>query len=183
MGEGAAVFVLETLQHAKQRGAAILAEVLGYAMTCEAWHMSSPKPDGRALRAAMQGALDDAEVAPSAIDYISPHASGTQLNDINELHHIRSVFGPHASTLAISGTKPYTGHALGAAAALELATCLLAMQYDWLPPTLHLDQIDAEATDLNLVPNTPQQRRLRYILSNSFGFGGIDTALVLGPRP
>ncbi len=179
IGEGAAVFVMETLEHAQRRGARIYAEVLGYAITNEAHHMSSPSTDGLALQAAMRGALKDAQVNADSIDYVNAHASGTQANDANELAQIRAVFGSASESLAISGTKPFTGHTLGAAGALELAICLLAMQHDWVPPTLQLDVADAACAGLNMVPSVPQEKKLQRVLSNSFGFGGIDTSLVI----
>jgi 3-oxoacyl-[acyl-carrier-protein] synthase II len=169
IGEGAAVFVLETLEHAQQRGAEVLAEVLGYAITNEAHHMSTPRP----------GALRDAQLNTDSIDYVNCHASGTQANDANELTQVQAVFGSSTESLAISGTKPFTGHTLGAAGALELATCLLAMQHQWVPPTLHLDAADAACARLNMVPHEPQQKALHRVLTNSFGFGGIDTSLVI----
>lgn len=180
MGEGSAMFVVETLAHAQKRGARIYAELLGFAATNEAFHMSSPDTSGHAMQRAMRLALEDARTPPGAIGYVNCHASGTQANDGNELAQIRQVFGSHAGNLAISGTKPFTGHTLGAAGAIEVATCLLAMEQGWVPPTLHLHDVDPACAGLNLVPHHGQQRTLSRVLSNSFGFGGIDTALVLG---
>ena len=177
MGEGSAMFVVESLAHAQARGAMIYAELLGYGSANEAHHMSSPEPGGTALVMAMHRALADAKVNASDIDYINAHASGTPMNDANELQHIRSVIGTH---VPVSGTKPYTGHTLGAAGAFEFAVCLLAMQNHWVPPTLNLDDPDPLCAGMNVVALQPQQKTLRRVLTNSLGFGGIDTAIVLG---
>lgn len=177
MGEGSAMFVVETLASAEARGAAIYAEILGYGAANEAYHMSTPEASGMALRLAMTRALEDANVNAEDIDYVNAHASGTPLNDSNELSHIRAVPGLEAP---VSGTKPYTGHTLGAAGAFEVAACLLAMQHSWVPPTLNLDDVDPACSEMNVVALEPREKVLRRVLSNSLGFGGIDTALVLG---
>ncbi len=179
MGEGAALFVVESLAHARGRGARILAEIAGYAVTNEAHHMSSPEPTGVALQAAMRLALEDARMNAEDIDYINAHASGTPANDPNELKHIEAVFGDHAKRIPISGIKPYSGHTLGAAGALEVAACLLGMEHSWVPPTLHLDDIDEACSGFNLVPLQAQEKIIRRVLTNSLGFSGIDTSLVL----
>ncbi|MDB6140240.1 MAG: fabF [Verrucomicrobiaceae bacterium] len=179
MGEGAALFVVESLAHARQRGARIYAEIAGYGLTNDAHHMSSPEPSGRALQAAMRLALEDAGTNADAIDYISAHASGTPANDPNELAHIAAVFGGHAKRIPISGVKPFVGHTLGAAGALEIAMCLLAMKHSWVPPTLGLDEVDASCAGFNLVPQQAQESPVRQVLSNSLGFSGINTSLVL----
>lgn len=180
MGEGAALFVVESLSHARARGAKVWAEITGYALTTEAHHMSTPEPTGEALQRAMRQALAEAGVQPEEIGYISAHASGTPANDVNELRQIAAVFGGElARRIPISGVKPFTGHTLGAAGAMEVATCLLAMQNEWVPPTLNLDRPDANAAGFNLVPNVPQTGQMRHVLTNSLGFGGIDTALIL----
>lgn len=180
MGEGAAMFVVESLAHAKKRGARIYAELLGYGATNEAYHMSSPDTSGEAMQRAMRLALQDSRTNVDEIDYVNCHASGTQANDGNELDQIRTVFGAHSPRLAISGTKPFTGHTLGAAGSIEIATCLLAMEQGWAPPTLNLDAPDPACAGLNVVPNHGQEKKLSRVLTHSFGFGGIDTALVLG---
>lgn len=180
MGEGSAMFVVETLAHAQKRGARIYAELLGYGATNEAYHMSSPDTSGRAMQRAMRLALEDARANVEEIGYVNCHASGTQANDGNELIQIRQVFGAHAGGVAISGTKPFTGHTLGAAGAMEVAMCVLAMEQGWVPPTLNLDVPDAACAGLQVVANHGLERPLMKVLSNSFGFGGIDTALVLG---
>ena len=179
MGEGAALFVVESLAHAKQRGARIYAEIAGYGLTNDAYHMSSPEPVGRALQAAMRLALEDAGAMAEDIDYINAHASGTPANDPNELMHIAAVFGEHATRIPISGVKPFLGHTLGAAGALEIASCLLAMEHSWVPPTLGLDDVDPACQGFNLVPQTPLNKALRTVLTNSLGFGGINTSVVL----
>lgn len=179
MGEGAALFVVESLAHARQRGARIYAEIAGYGLTNDAYHMSSPEPSGRALQAAMRLALEDAGTNAEAIDYINAHASGTPANDPNELLHIAAVFGDHAKQIPISGVKPFLGHTLGAAGALEISICLLAMEHSWVPPTLGLDDADPACEGFNLVPQKAQEKAIRRVLSNSLGFSGINTSLVL----
>jgi len=180
MGEGAAMFVVESLAHAQGRGARIYAELLGYGATNEAHHMSTPEPTGAALQAAMRMALADAGVTPEQIDYVSPHASGTPANDVNELTHLRAVFGDHLERIPLSGVKPYTGHTLGAAGAMEVAVSLLALEHQWLPPTLGLDDPDPACAGLNLIPLHGIKRPVQRVMSNSLGFCGIDTTLVLG---
>ncbi len=182
MGEGAALFVVESLAHAKARDATILAEISGYATTNDAFHMSSPEPSGRALQACMRLALEDAHRIPDDIDYINAHASGTPANDPNELLHIAAVFGERVRDLPISGVKPFIGHTLGAAGAFEAAICLLAMEHSWVPPTLGLDEPDHACKGFNLVPHQAQEKKLRRVLSNSLGFSGINTSLVLEKR-
>ncbi|MBL9115818.1 MAG: beta-ketoacyl-[acyl-carrier-protein] synthase family protein [Verrucomicrobiaceae bacterium] len=182
MGEGSAILVIEELSHALARGATVLAEITGYAITNEAWHMASPEPSGEAMLRAMRLALSDAGIQPADIDYVSPHASGTPANDINELTQIRRLLGPRASKVPISGTKPFTGHTLGAAGSVEAVNCVLAMQNNWVPPTLALDDPDPAALDSDLVPLKGRHHEIRHILSLALGFGGIDTALVIS-RP
>jgi 3-oxoacyl-[acyl-carrier-protein] synthase II len=177
MGEGAAALVIEELGHARRRGARIYAEVLGFAMSNDAHHMTAPRPGGAVVRRTMQAALDDAGARPEDIDYINAHGSSTRLNDAEEAAAIKAVFGPHAPHLAVSGTKPFTGHPLGASGAIEAAICALAVDRGFIPPTLHLEQPD---TDLDLVPHTGREQPVRRALSNSFGFGGINACLVLG---
>ncbi|MEP6671051.1 MAG: beta-ketoacyl-[acyl-carrier-protein] synthase family protein [Chthoniobacter sp.] len=179
MGEGAAALVLEEYEHARRRGARIYAEVLGYSLNNEAYHMTTPLPSGEAVIACMQDALADAQVAPETVDYINAHASGTQLNDANECLAIKAVFGAHASHLAVSGTKAYTGHPLGATGAIEAAICALALHEGFLPPTLHYSTPDP-ACDLDVVPNVGREQPVRVALNNAFGFGGINSVLVLG---
>lgn len=175
MGEGAACFVVESLEHAMQRGARVYAEIAGYSQVSEAHHMTIPRPDGAPLRRAMRMAMDDAGVNPGEVGYVNAHASSTPQNDTNEAAQIAAVFGEKAPP--VSGTKAYTGHALGAAGAMECAISLLAMEHGWVPPTLHFEATDC--APLNFVPNQAQEAKLDVVLSNSFGFGGVDSCVVL----
>ncbi len=179
MGEGAASLVIEEYSHAKNRGARIYAEVLGYSINNDAFHMTSPLPDAEATIRAMRLALADAHVAPEQIDYINGHASSTRINDSTETRAIKAVFGHHARKLAVSGTKSYTAHPLGATGAIEAVICCLAISEHFLPPTLHHHQPDPEC-DLDVIPNECRESTPRFILSNSFGFGGINSCIVLG---
>ena len=179
MGEGAASLVIEEREHAIQRGARIYAEVLGYSLNNEAHHMTTPLPSGEAVIDCMTATLADARLAPTDIDYINAHASGTLLNDANECAAIRAVFGDHASKLAVSGTKPFTAHPLGATGAMETMLCALALDRSFIPPTLHHRTPDP-ACALDIIPNTGREKPLRYAMNNAFGFGGINAVLVLG---
>jgi len=178
MGEGAAVLVLEEMGRAQARGARIYGEVLGYGMSNDAYHMTAPRPDGSQAARSMRRALEDAGVSPAEIGYVNAHGSSTPLNDSTETLAIKQVFGGRAATLPVSGTKGYYGHALGASGAIEAAICALAMARDWLPPTVNLDAPDA-ACDLDHVPAAGRDGAPECILSNSFGFGGINAALVM----
>ncbi len=182
MGEGAASLVMEELEHARARGARIYAEVLGYSLNNDAFHMTSPLPSGDSSIRAMHGALADAQLAPEQIDYVNAHASSTQLSDRTETMSLKQVFGAHARRLAVSGTKAFTAHPLGATRAIEAALCALAIDQSWIPPTLNRDNPDP-ACDLDVVPNEGRERELHYVLSNSFGFGGINSCIVLGRAP
>lgn len=182
MGEGAASLVIEELEHARKRGAHIYAEVLGYSLNNDAFHMTSPLPSGEACIRAMNDALADATVAPEQIDYINAHASSTQLNDSTETLSIKSVFGEHTRRLPVSGTKAYTAHPLGATGAMEAAICALAIDRNWVPPTLNRDNPDP-ACDLDAVPHHGREAKLNYVMSNSFGFGGINSTVILGRVP
>src|SRR5438105_11776602 len=179
MGEGATSLIVEELEHARKRGAHIYAELLGYSLNNDAFHMTSPLPGGESAMRAMREALADAQVDPGQIDYINAHASSTQLNDSCETMAIRQVFGSVANRLPVSGTKGYTGHALGATGAFEAAICALAIERSWVPPTLNRDNPDP-ACDLDVVPHHGRDAELNYVLSNSFGFGGINACMVLG---
>jgi 3-oxoacyl-[acyl-carrier-protein] synthase II len=179
MGEGAASLIVEEYEHAKARGARIYAEVLGYSLNNDAYHMTSPLPDGTSAIAAMRDALADARLAPEQIDCINAHASSTQMNDSTETLAIKAVFGDHAHRMPISGTKAYHAHPLGATGAIEAAIASLTFQEGWLPPTLHYEEPDP-ACDLDIVANEGRDLRPRHLLSNSFGFGGINSCLVLG---
>lgn len=179
MGEGAASLVIEEYEHARNRGARIYAEVLGYSLNNEAFHMTTPLPSGEAVTACMREALADAGLAPEQIDYINAHASSTQINDSNETACIKEVFGAHARKLAVSGTKPYTAHPLGATGAIEAAICALAISESFVPPTLHWATPDPKC-DLDIVPNQGRHQKLNYVMSNAFGFGGINSCVILG---
>jgi 3-oxoacyl-[acyl-carrier-protein] synthase II len=178
MGEGAAVMVLEEYGRAVARGARIYAEIIGYGVTNDAHHMTAPRPDGAKAARAMRIALEDAHVTTGEIDYINAHGSSTPLNDPTETLAIKDVFGDYAYRVPMSGTKGYYGHALGASGAIETAICALAMEREWLPPTVNLTVAD-EACDLNFLPGSGRSARVDHILTNSFGFGGINAALVL----
>jgi 3-oxoacyl-[acyl-carrier-protein] synthase II len=178
MGEGAAVLVLEESERARARGARIYAEVLGYGCSNDAHHMTAPRPDGTQAARAVQRALADAHVMPHEVEYVNAHGSSTPLNDPTETRVLKRVFGDHAQRLAISSTKGYYGHPLGASGAIEAAVTSLAIHNEWLPPTLNLDEPDREC-DLDYVPRTGRAAVVDCALSTSFGFGGINAALVL----
>jgi 3-oxoacyl-[acyl-carrier-protein] synthase II len=177
MGEGAASLILEEYEHAKARGARIYAEVVGYSLNNDAYHMTSPLPSGDSCIRAMEDALKAAQINPEQIDYISGHASSTRLNDANECACVKKVFGNVATKVPVSGTKAFYGHPLGASAAIEAAVCVLAMQHDFVPPTLNYETPDPDC-DLDVVPNQPRQKSINYALSNAFGFGGINSCVV-----
>ena len=179
MGEGAAALIIEEYEHAKARGAHMYAEVLGYSLNNDAYHMTSPLPDGAGAIAAMRDALADARLRPEEIDAVNAHASSTQVNDSTETMSIKAVFGEHAYKIPVSGTKAYHAHPLGATGAIETAVAALTLDRGWMPPTLHRDEADP-ACDLDVVPNEGREVGVRRILSNSFGFGGINSCLVLG---
>ncbi|MGD0058930.1 MAG: beta-ketoacyl-[acyl-carrier-protein] synthase family protein [Verrucomicrobiia bacterium] len=178
MGEGAAMFILEERRHALWRGAHIYAEILGYASNNDAYHMLAPRPDGSCAARCIRNALADARVSPTHIDYINAHATGTPLGDAAETLALKQVFGGHAHRIPVSSTKPFHAHALGASGAIELALCALALQHDYLPPTLNLQHPDPKC-DLDYIPERGRPARVDRILSNSFGFGGINASLVL----
>jgi 3-oxoacyl-[acyl-carrier-protein] synthase II len=179
MGEGSAVLVLEDMQHALSRGAQIYAELLGFATTADAYHMTAPRPDGAQAMRAIREALEDAGVQATDVDYISAHGSSTPLNDKTETMAVKAVLGDHAYRVPITGTKALHGHALGASGAFELAIACLAMRHEYLPATSNLDHPDPEC-DLNYLPGEGRKARPNIVLSNSFGFGGINVSLVLG---
>lgn len=178
MGEGACALVLERWDHAVARGARIYAEIAGYGTTNDAFHMAAPRPDGSQAARAMAIALRSADVRPDEIDFVSPHGSSTPLNDSTETQAIKTVLGDRAYQIPISGSKPFHAHALGASGAIEAALCCLAMHHQWLPPTLNQECRDDDC-DLDYVPNHGRNAAPRTALSNSFGFGGINAALVL----
>ncbi|NUO64942.1 MAG: beta-ketoacyl-ACP synthase II [Gemmatimonadaceae bacterium] len=178
MGEAAAVLVLEEWDRAVARGAKIYAEVLGYGTSNDAHHMTAPRPDGSQAAKAMERALADANVAPHEIAYVNAHGSSTPLNDPTETIAIKRVFGDHAAKLQLSGTKGYYGHALGASGAVETAICAQAIAEEWLPPTVNLEAPD-DACDLDYIRGEGRAARVEHVLTNSFGFGGINASLVL----
>ena len=180
MGEGAAVLVLEERNRAIARGARVYAEVVGHAYTNDAYHMTAPRPDGRQAARAMRLALVDGDVPPTEVGYINAHGSSTPLNDPTETAAIKQVFGDHAYRLIVSGTKGYYGHALGASGAIEAAICALALSRGWLPPTINLERPDPQC-DLDCLPGGGRTAAPAAVVSNSFGFGGINAALVLRP--
>lgn len=177
LGEGAAVLLLEELSHAQARGAKIYAEVVGYGATCDAYHMTAPRPDGSGGAKAMALALADGGVPPEEVDYINAHGTSTHLNDAGETAAVKTVFGPHAYKLAMSSTKSMTGHMLGAAGAVEALFTALALKDGFIPATINYRVPDGEC-DLDVVPNTGRAAVLRYALSNSLGFGGHNGSLV-----
>ena len=179
MGEGAASLVVEEYEHAKARGARIYAEILGFSHNNDAYHMTSPHPNGEPTIRALGDALADACTNPEEIEYINAHGSSTKVNDSNEAHCIHTIFGSRAASIPVSGTKAYTAHPLGATGALEAVICCLAMTEGYLPPTLHYETPDPEC-QLDVIPNKGREAHPRKILSNSFGFGGINSCLILG---
>lgn len=182
LGEGAGCLILEEMEHAKARGAKIYAEVAGCGMTSDAYHLTAPDPDGRGAQQVMRMAIEDAGIAPDDIDYINTHGTSTPLGDIAELKAIKNVFGEHAYRMNIDSTKSMTGHLLGATGAVEAIACVLALRDGVVPPTInHAEGDDDEAIDyrMNLTFNTAQYRKLRYALTNTFGFGGHNATLIL----
>jgi 3-oxoacyl-[acyl-carrier-protein] synthase II len=179
MGEGACVLVLEEYERAKARGARIYAEVLGYGTSNDAHHMTAPRPDGTQAARAMATALRTGGVRPEQVDYVNAHGSSTPLNDSTESRIIRQVLGDHADQVVVSGTKGYHAHCLGATGAIEAAITALAIQRGWIPPTLNLEEPDEEC-DLCYATGAGEARNVRFAVSNSFGFGGINAALAFG---
>ncbi len=182
MAEGAALLVCEELEHARRRGASIYGEVLGYGTSNDAHHMVAPLPSGVQAARAMRCALNEAGIPAEAIGYVNAHASSTPLNDSTETLAIKQVMGDHAYRIPISGTKALHGHALGATGAIEAAICMLAFRHAYLPPTINLEDPDPEC-DLDYIPGHGREMAVDYILSNSFGFGGINASLVFGQVP
>ena len=179
LAEGAGIMVLEEYEHAKQRGAEILAEVIGYGMSADASHMTAPDPEGRGAARAISGALKDAQVNPDDIDYINAHGTSTPLGDVAETMAIKSVFESHAKKLVVSSTKSQLGHLLGASGGVELVVCAMALKHQVAPPTLNLDDPD-ERCDLDYVAHETRPMEINRVLKNSFGFGGHNACLVLG---
>jgi len=178
IGEGSGIVVLEELEHARARGAKVYAELVGYGMSGDAYHISAPSEDGDGGARVMRATLKDAGVPPEAVDYINVHGTSTPRGDVVEVLATRTVFGEHARKLALSSTKSMTGHLLGAAGGLEAGITALALRDQLIPPTINLEEQDPEC-DLDCVPNQARKAELRYALSNSFGFGGTNGALLL----
>ena len=178
MGEGAGVLVLEELEHAIRRGAKIYAEVVGYGATSDAYHITSPEPEGEGAARAMERAIKDAGIEKECIDYINAHGTSTHLNDSIETKAIKKVFGEHAKKLKVSSTKGNTGHLLGAAGAIEAIISTKAIESSIVPPTINYKEKDEEC-DLDIVPNEPQKKDLKYVMSNSLGFGGHNASIII----
>jgi len=176
LGEGAGVVVLEELESARRRNAQIYAEVMGYSMTADAYHITAPPDDGRGAVACMRRALEDAGLAPEEIQYVNAHATSTMADRI-ETAAIKQVFGSHAARLAVSSTKSMTGHLLGAAGGVEAVFSVLAIHRGILPPTINQDVPDPDC-DLDYVANTARRASVQAVLSNSFGFGGVNACLI-----
>jgi 3-oxoacyl-[acyl-carrier-protein] synthase II len=177
MGEGAGILVLESLEHARERGARVYCELAGYAATCDAYHITQPDPDGKGLSMAMRRALDSAGSAPAQVDYINAHGTSTPYNDKYETLAIKKVFGDHARTVPISSTKSMTGHLLGAAGGIESVVCVKSIENGIVPPTMNLDEPDPDC-DLDYVPNAARRVKVRTVLSNNLGFGGQNASVV-----
>ena len=178
MAEGSGILVLDSLQHALQRNARIYAEIAGFGMTGDAYHMTAPDPNGEGAARAMQCALSDAGLNPEDVDYINSHGTSTPLNDKVETMAIKNVFGSHAYKLCVNSTKSMTGHLLGASGAVELAACIMAIQEGIVHPTINYEYPDP-GCDLNYVPNTAIKKEMKIVMSNSLGFGGHNAALIL----
>ncbi|HQA04553.1 MAG TPA: beta-ketoacyl-ACP synthase II [Thermodesulfovibrio thiophilus] len=177
MGEGAGIIILEELEHAIKRGAKIYAELVGYGMSSDAYHITAPAPAGTGGASCMKMALNDAGISPEEVDYINAHGTGTKQGDELETQAIKTVFGEHAYKLSVSSTKSMTGHLLGAAGGVEAIFTILSIYEDIVPPTINLDNPDPEC-DLDYVPYKPRKKQVRYAMSNSFGFGGTNASLL-----
>ncbi len=182
MSEGAAILVLESLEHAQARGAHIYGELIGYGMSSDAYHMTAPIADGSGAARAIQMALDSADLTPQDIDYINAHGTSTPLNDAMETRAIKTVFGEAAYTIPVSSTKSMTGHMLGTAGAAEAIFCLQAIAEDFIPPTINLDTPDPDC-DLDYVPHTGRAATVRRVMSNAFGFGGHNVVVIFSEAP
>lgn len=178
LSEGAGIFVLEEFEHAKNRGAEILAEVLGYGMSADASHMTAPDPEGRGAARAMMASIRDAGLNPEDVQYVNAHGTSTPLGDKAEVAAIKTVFGPHSSKIAVSSTKSQLGHLLGASGGVEFLACVMALRTQTLPPTINLDHPDPEC-DLDFVPHEARPGNVKVVLKNSFGFGGHNACLVV----
>ena len=179
MGEGAGIVMLEEFEHAKRRGAPILAEVLGFGMTSDAYHISAPSEDGDGAKRVIRCALDDAGLNPEDVDYINAHGTATPAGDVVETRALKGVFGEYAKQVMVSSTKSMTGHLLGASGGLEFGIIVLSLVNGIVPPTINLDEPDAE-NDLDFVPHTARDAKINVALTNSFGFGGTNACLAIG---
>jgi 3-oxoacyl-[acyl-carrier-protein] synthase II len=179
MGEGSGVVVLENYEHAKARGAKIYAEILGYGMSGDAYHITAPAENGDGGFRAMRSAMKDSGLALDDIDYVNAHGTSTPKGDQIELAAVKRLFGEHAKNLSMSSTKSSIGHLLGAAGSVEAIYSILAIQNQVAPPTLNLDD-PSDSCDIDLVPHVAKQRKIKFALSNSFGFGGTNASLILG---
>jgi 3-oxoacyl-[acyl-carrier-protein] synthase II len=179
MGEGAGIVILEDLDYARERGARIYAELLGYGQSDDAYHITAPSEGGEGAVRSMQMALRKARLAPHEVDYVNAHGTSTPLNDKLETQALKTVFGKAAADIPVSSTKSMTGHLLGAAGVVELIVCVLAVRDQCVPPTINYEHPDPEC-DLDYVPNVARRRRVDVALSNAFGFGGHNTTLVVG---
>ncbi len=179
MGEGAGILILEAEEVAKARGARIYAELLGYGMSADGWHITAPDEEGRGAARAMRRCLADAKLNPDQVDYINAHGTSTPLGDLAETIAMKSVFGDHARRLQISSTKSQLGHLLGASGGVELIASVLAIETNVLPPTINLER-PGEGCDLDYIPNVAREARVNHVMSNSFGFGGHNASLLIG---
>jgi len=179
LSEGAGILIFEELEHAKARGARIYAEVLGYGGSCDAGHITAPDEHGRGAAMAMRNALTDAKLDPSEIDYINAHGTSTPLGDKAETVAVKAVFGSSANSVSLSSTKGHLGHALGASGGIEMILAILSCYYDIVPPTINLETPDPNC-DLDYTPLTPRNRKVRYAMNNSFGFGGHNATMICG---
>ena len=177
LSEGTGIVVLESLTHARARGARLYAELVGYGSSCDAYHVTAPEPEGRGATRAMRRALKRSGVSPDEIDYINAHATSTEVGDVSETIAIKTVFGERAYSIPVSSTKSMTGHMTTAAGAVEAAAAILAMRHGLIPPTINYENPDP-ACDLDYVPNQARPAELKTVLSNSFGFGGINSVLI-----
>lgn len=179
LSEGAGIVILEEYEHAKKRGARIYAELVGAAATADAHHITAPHPEGKGAIAAMLRAIRDSRISADEVEYVNAHGTSTDLGDVAETNAIKVAFGPHARKLLISSTKSMTGHLLGASGGIELIACILAISEGIVHPTINLDDPDPQC-DLDYVPNVAREKKVRYAISNSFGFGGHNACLVVG---
>jgi 3-oxoacyl-[acyl-carrier-protein] synthase II len=176
MGEGSGILFLEELEHAQARGAKIYAEIVGYGMTCDAYHMTSPVPGGQGAARAIELALSDADLIPKQVDYINAHGTSTQANDSNETKAIKKALGARANEIVVSSTKSMTGHLLGGSGGIEAVATAMAIAHEQVPPTINLVNPDPEC-DLDYIPNSSRHHLVNVALSNSFGFGGHNVTL------